>query len=225
MANVSEPSISSRHDPVLGRLVFGIRKLGDVLRNEAWLSGQAEGLTPTQGQILVLLRGRRRAGLRLADIASDLRITSATASDAVKALVGKELVDKGPSPDDARAIAVRLTAEGRQTAWRVMQWSNFMADALQSLSGNERDAMMRGISKAMRALSQRNQMPGYRMCVSCAHFEPEVFGGRGAKHRCGFGDFAFGDADLRLDCSAFSAAAEGDADRIWAAFAGNGRDK
>lgn len=226
MKHVSEPSISSRRDPVLSRLVYGIRKLADVLKNEAWLSGQSEGLTPTQGQILVLLRRSKRKGLRLTEIAGEMRITSATASDAVTALADKGLVEKKISPADRRAIAVCATAEGRQAGWKAMQWSNFMAEALQVLSNNEREVMMRGVSKALQALHLNGRIPAARMCLSCSFFEPgnsddrDGRDERGAEHHCNFGDFAFGDADLRLDCSAYSAAQGEEARKIWAAFSG-----
>jgi DNA-binding MarR family transcriptional regulator len=202
MKKVTEPTISTRHDAVLGRLVHGIGKLGNVLRNGAWASARAEGLTPTQGQILVLLRGRGRKGLRLASVAGELNITPATASDAVSTLQRKGLVERHRDPDDGRAIAVQLTPEGRRVAFRAMQWPEFMAEAFSCLSEQERGVMLRGLSKAMQALAESDHMQEARMCWSCAYFRPS---GEGDPH-CAFGDFQLNDIDLRLDCAAHVAA-------------------
>jgi DNA-binding MarR family transcriptional regulator len=202
MKKVSEPSIASGRDPVLNRMVYGVGKLGAVLRNGAWSAARAEGLTPTQGQILVLLRGRGRSGLRLAEVAGELGITSATASEAVATLEGKELVERRPAADDRRAISIRLTERGRRLAYRAMHWSDFMAEAFTSLSREERGVFLRALSKVMSGLHDADRIPAVRSCVSCIYFEADVRPDRADRHRCAYGDFLFDDTGLRLDCAA-----------------------
>jgi DNA-binding MarR family transcriptional regulator len=196
---ITEPAISTRRDPVLSRLVHGVAKLGNVLRNGAWTAARAEGLTPTQGQILVLLRSRGRKGLRLAAVAGELNITPATASDAVSALERKQLVSREPATDDRRAIDIRLTPDGRSLAYRAMQWSDFLADAFTDLTEHERGVMLRGLSKAMHSLQKDERLLPVRMCLSCAYFETDPASN---EQRCAFGDFVINDIDLRVDCAA-----------------------
>lgn len=203
MGTVSEPAIPTGRDAVANRLVYGVGRLGNVLRNGAWTAARAEGLTPTQGQILVLLRGRGRTGLRLATVAGELGITPATASESVSSLEAKGLIVRAKAPDDGRAICIRLTAEGRRLAYRAMHWSDFMVEAFTPLTREERGVMMRALAKAMDRLHAQQRIPAARACTSCVHFEPGAARASGAsRHRCAYGDFLFDDAGLRLDCAA-----------------------
>ena len=45
-------------DQVAQRLITGLAKIGIAMKSKAWRSAPGENLTPTQGQILVLLRDR-----------------------------------------------------------------------------------------------------------------------------------------------------------------------
>lgn len=56
--------------------------------------------------------------MRLSAVADGLAVTAATASDAVKVLVEKGLVQKTRSAEDGRAIAITLTAAGNAIAER-----------------------------------------------------------------------------------------------------------
>ena len=93
-------------DPIQTRVAIGLRNIATALKSESWKSAGTEGLTPTQGQTLILLTNES-AGLRLAKLASALGVSSPTASDVLSALVSKGLVERGVDPDDRRADASR----------------------------------------------------------------------------------------------------------------------
>ena len=101
---------------VVDHITTGLTKVAAALRSQAWEGGSARKLTPTQGQILVLLAERATQPMRLNDVARELCLTAATASDAVMTLVEKKLVKKERSPDDQRALVITLTAAGRREA-------------------------------------------------------------------------------------------------------------
>lgn len=199
---MQEPHVAANRDPLRSRLAHGVSRLADALRNRAWAAAQERGLTPTQGRILALVRSRGRAGLRLAEIAAETGVTPPTASDAVASLVDKGLVEKRATANDRRAISVTLTREGRREAYRAMHWSDFLIDAFEPLDGTERRVMLRGLSKALRRLAEIGEIPSPRMCLTCGFFRPYAGNVAGDPHGCAFGDFAFGDEDLRLDCTA-----------------------
>lgn len=211
---MEEPHVTSDRDPVRSRLAHGVSRLADVVRNRAWTAAQERGLTPTQGRILALLRTQRRQGLRLGVIAAEIGVTPPTASDAVAALVDKGLVEKHPAEDDQRAISVILTRAGRREAYRAMHWSDFLLEAFEPLDGPERHVMLRGLSKALRRLAEMDEIPMPRMCLSCGFFRPYATDDASRPHGCAFGDFAFGEDDLRLDCTAHEAADPADLVRI-----------
>ena len=103
-------------EPLARRVTTGLAKVGLALKHQAWAEAGGRGLTPTQGQVLALLRASP-AGLRLGVLAGQLGVTAATTSDSVGALQRKGLVTKLPRASDGRGVLVRLTpAGGRETA-------------------------------------------------------------------------------------------------------------
>jgi DNA-binding MarR family transcriptional regulator len=220
---MQEPFATAHRDPQVSRLIHGFAKIGGVIKNRAWREALSDGLTPTQGQILSLLRSRPRTGMRLSGIAAELGVTKATASDAVSVLVHKELVGKARSPEDRRAVAVTLTEPGRQSAWRAMHWWDFLFDAFETLSEGERRTTLRALSKVLYSLEESEHIPGARMCASCMFFRPGASNDPLASHHCAFGDFDFGDDELRLDCTAYARADTAQRQRIQQQFIQPGR--
>ncbi|WP_175103356.1 MarR family winged helix-turn-helix transcriptional regulator [Pararobbsia alpina] len=153
------------------RITQGLLRLNTAMRNRAWNWAEGAGLTPTQGEILVLLMQRRKP-LRLNDIARDTALTAATTSDAVSTLEEKGLIEKRRAADDRRALAVKLTPRGRTAAKRAAQWPGFMSGALTTLRDEEQAALYSGLFKLIRELEIRGTMPAHRMCGTCRWFEP-----------------------------------------------------
>ena len=73
------------------QLSYGLGRLAALARQRDWVTGEAAGLTPTQGDTLRLLADRP-AGLRLGELAAHLSVRPSTASDVVAVLVAKVLV-------------------------------------------------------------------------------------------------------------------------------------
>ncbi len=205
--------------PLPNRLVAGLAKIGMALRSGAWRAGEARGLTPTQGQILALLRARGKQPQRLASIAEGLAISAPTASEAVSALVRKGLVAKLRAPDDGRAVALKLTAAGKREAARSAQWPDLLLGAVGTLAAAEREVFLRAILKIIRTLQTSGEIPVSRLCLTCRHFQPNRHAQRpSAPHHCAFIDAAFGDRDLRLDCADHAEASETERDAAWLRF-------
>ena len=179
-------------------LMTGLSRIGMLLRSEGWRRGETTGLTPTQGQILVhlVMRGPARIGA----IANEIAVTQPTVSDAVAALVRKGHVEKRPDPLDSRAVQLHPTDSGRQIAGEAAAWPDALLAAVEVLDDDERAAFLKGLTKMIGTLQARGAIPVQRMCVSCAHFRPNVHSDAAAPHHCAFVGAAFGDASLRLDC-------------------------
>ncbi len=202
-----------------GKLVTGLAKLGIAMRHNAWAKAARRGLSPTQGQVLVVLRGAGGAGLRISDLAERLALASATVSDSVAALERKGMVTKQRDPADARAIAVFLTVTGQAEAEDAAGWPDLLLEAVQTLTPQEQAALYRVMLKTVRALQVRGRIPLSQMCVTCSFFRPYAHVGTVAPHHCALVDAPFGDAQIRLDCPEHQAAAPAAAERAWAAFA------
>lgn len=208
-----DPAEASGHN-----IVTGLAKLGLATRHRAWQGAGGQGLTPTQGQILALLRFRHGDGARLSELAQGLAISAPTASDAVRALVAKGLVEKVRAPDDARALTITLTAAGRREAERAAGWSDFLLDAVDALSPDERAVFLRGLVKMIGALQRRGEIPVSRMCPTCRFFRPHVHDDPARPHHCAFVDAPFGDGQLRLECDDHQDASTAQVEEAWARF-------
>ncbi|KAM3094428.1 MarR family transcriptional regulator [Phormidesmis sp. 146-35] len=182
-------------------ILIGLEKIGLALKSQSWQDAGQQGLTPTQGQILALLIDKGNAGMRLSEVAKHLAVTAATASDAVTSLVEKGLVQKTRSPQDKRAIALTLTAQGQQIATQTASWSDFLLNTVDELSEEEQVIFLRGLIKMIRKLQQQGQISVARMCVTCQFFQPNQYPGSDRPHHCSLVNAPFGDRHLRLNCA------------------------
>lgn len=188
---------------VVDHITTGLTKVAAALRSQAWEEGSARKLTPTQGQILVLLAERATQPMRLNDVARELCLTAATASDAVMTLVEKKLVKKERSPDDQRALVITLTAAGRREAQQTTGWTEVVRAGVRSLTPDEQTVFLRGLTKVMYSLQEQGVISVARMCVGCTYFQPYVHVDAARPHHCGFVNKPMGDGQLRLECPDF----------------------
>lgn len=188
------------NEPIAQRVITGLSKISTAMKSQSWQSAESQGLTPTQGQILALLKAHPEKGLRLSVVAQGLATSAATASDAVSSLVKKGLVSREQAEDDRRAIALRLTPEGHQKAEQAIAWPDFLLAAVDELSEQEKIVVFRGLTKIIRKLQEQNKIPVSRMCVTCNYFRANVYKDDTRPHHCQLVDAPFGDGDLRLDC-------------------------
>lgn len=205
----------TRADPIAEKVVVGLAKIGLVSRHHTWRQAGSQSLTPTQGEILSLLRAQQAESLRLSDVAASLGLTLATVSDSVRALTDKALVIKRKSKADARVFELRLTAAGHRAADRFSGWSGDLLAGVDSLSSSEQEETLRSLMKIIRALQVRGEIPIARMCVSCEYFRPNVHADATRPHHCNLVDAAFGDRHLRLDCPEQVPAESDELEKVW----------
>jgi DNA-binding MarR family transcriptional regulator len=203
--------------PLDRRVTIGLAKIGIALKQQAWAEAGGRGLTPTQGQILALLRANPD-GLRLRALAEQLGITAATASDSVTALHRKGLVTKEPTTGDGRGVVVMLTPTGVREAAAAATWPDFLLEAVGELSAAEQATFLRALVAMIRTLQEKGRIPVARMCVSCRFFRPFQHDDSARPHHCAFVDAPFGDGELRLDCPDFQTAPADQAAKNWQVF-------
>lgn len=215
------PNIFDRSSsPLPERLTTALAKVGLALKSQAWQGASARGLTPTQGQVLALLDAREGAPVRLSDVAAGLGVTPPTASDAVRSLVEKGLVLREQAKDDARAISLKLTAEGRREARGAAAWPDFLLAAVETLSEEEQETFLVAIMKMIRTLQERGQIPISKMCVTCRYFRPHRHKDPKKPHHCALVDAPFGPRHLRLECKEHELASPEERETTWIRFLG-----
>jgi len=182
------------------KVVQGLMKIALALRHRAWQHAYPYALTPTQAQILIELLRRDPQAVPVSEVARALAVTLPTASDAVEALVRKGLLCKRLRPQDRRARELSLTPAGRRLARRVRLWPDFLLEALEDLSSEERSVLLRALMRTIRVLQERGEISPSRMCLTCIYFRPNVHPDPVRPHHCAFVDAPFGDLHLRMDC-------------------------
>ena len=209
------------HDAFLKtKLDFVLGRLATAMRAENWSAFGAEGLNPTQGQVLELLE-RRSEPLRLSLIADELAVTAASLSDSVGALERKGLLKKGRDKTDGRALAVSLTSKGMRLLKRVGDEERAMLAAVGQLREKDQIALYGLLLKLLRALQETRGMPVVRMCLTCEYFRPNAHVDSEQPHHCALVDAPFGDRLLRSDCPDHQPANAALAEQNWRAFAMN----
>lgn len=208
----------SREELIRRQLVSGLTKIGIATRQRAWAGGESSGLTPTQGQALVVLLQREPSYVRLTELAAALAISQPSASVTVRSLIDKGLVHRGPVADDRRAVALSLTERGRVEAARAMTWSDFLIEAVDVLDEAEQAVFLRSIVKMIRSMQEKGQVPVSRMCASCTYFRANRYPGSELPHHCAYVDAPFSDRELRIDCAEFEPAAADLARENWKLF-------
>ncbi len=217
--DLSGNSFDESQDSAEQRILVGLAKISLALKSQSWQDAGQHGLSPTQAQILSLLQAKGK-GMRLSELAEGLAVTPATASDAVRVLDEKGLVQKMRSSQDGRAIAITLTPKGKTLAAQTSCWSDLLLDAVGELSELEQTVFLRGLIKMIRKLQETGQIPIAKMCVSCRFFQPNRYPDSDRPHHCSLVDAPFGDRNLRLECSDQIAAPIDIADYNWEKYQG-----
>lgn len=205
-------------NPGISRLREGLDKLAAVSRAELWAATRASGLNPAQAQVLNLLAGRRKAGLRIREISAHLGVSQPAMTDTVTALEHKRFVERRGDPADARATIVHVTESGNAALQEVKAAGSAMAAALSGLALEEQADLLKLTVKLIRSLQISGAIPVQRMCANCAHFRPNFHDDADLPHHCNFVNAAFGDRQFRLDCSDHETAGPAAQSANWAAF-------
>lgn len=204
--------------PLSRRLRDGLDRIGAVMRADQWDVAEEAGLTPTQLHALTFIAGRGDKGIRLRAVAEHLGVTQPTATDSVAALVRKGLLTKLADPDDARAVAIRITPAGCDIVRGVGLTITSTERALETLTPAEQSDMLELVIKTIRALQEAKAIPPQRLCVTCRHFRAHVHDDAELPHHCALVDAAFGGRHLRLDCGEHEPADAEARGAAWRAF-------
>lgn len=186
--------------PLEARLVTGLAKVGLALKHGARREAGARGLSPTQAEILALLRRPGGPGTP-GEVARELGVGLPTVSEALAPLVAKGLVRRSRSPADGRSVRLALTPAGRREAERLAGWPDFLLEGIGALSPSEQAVLLGAVVKLVRSLQEQGRIPVARMCPTCRYFRPNAHPEDPERpHHCAFVDAPFGDRSVRIDC-------------------------
>ncbi|OBI15851.1 MarR family transcriptional regulator [Mycobacterium sp. E2497] len=132
-------------------------------------------------------------------LARELNVADPTVSDAVAALVRKDLVVRSPDPDDRRRHHLVLTQVGRRAAAELSRWTAPAEIATSKLDRVEAEQLLDNLLLVIAKLHGAQLLPVVRACSTCAQLEITSVESR--SYRCKFYDTPMHIDDLRVDCA------------------------
>ena len=157
----------SHEGHVSNKIVFALERLSHVFRIHWWEEHKNFQLSPLQMQLLVTLQFQPTLD-SVSAMASYLKLSNATVSDAVRVLIGKAYVQKQSSPEDGRRHHLRLTETGQQTALELSKFANQIRDFVQTVPNQEQ--FLDSLLHLMHQLQRTGFIPLQQMCPTCYHF-------------------------------------------------------
>ncbi|MCP9451822.1 MAG: MarR family winged helix-turn-helix transcriptional regulator [Nitrospira sp.] len=200
------PPAEMKQDPLPDRLVMGLSKISLAMKSRTWRRQGRKGVGPLQMQVLTYLKSCPGQAATISTIARELAVKLPTASEVIRTLADKGLVRRRQSETDQRVVKVCLTAKGAKAGTTESAWPELLAAATTQLTPQEQINLLTALVKMIYGLQQQGEIPVARMCVSCAHFQPNEHKGTAQPHHCRLFDAPFGDQALRLDCPEYVSA-------------------
>ncbi len=184
--------------PLADRTADALERVATFVRIAEWDAAGRLGLKPAQLRALRVLAAHPGPA-RLSFVADRMGVAVASASDTVRALAERGLVDKGRDPSDRRAAAVRLTADGVAALAEADAPAAGLAHAVAGLDAPSQEALFGALVAVVAALRRSGLVPEVRMCTLCRFFDRDGAPDVGA-HRCALLDVALPAELLRIDC-------------------------
>jgi len=147
------------------------------------------GLSATQGQVLLELRGR---ALTAGELAEALGLAAPTVTDALNALKAKGLLVEAKDPQDRRRKRLRLTSRGEEAALALSAFQRPLEMALGGVPDLE--GLWEGLAHLAQGLIAQGVMAETGLCLTCRYLRRE--GG----YFCALLGLPLAPRELRLAC-------------------------
>lgn len=133
----------------------------------------ADDLNPTQMTALTYLARANRFSRSPSQVADFLAVTRGTASQTLKALMRKGLIEEMRSEEDRRWLTYSVTEAGRTPLAR----STAIDDAIKRMRSAEVSTLANELENLVRNVLQARGKRSFGLCLSCRHHEPSAHGG------------------------------------------------
>ncbi|MEP0365971.1 MAG: MarR family winged helix-turn-helix transcriptional regulator [Cyclobacteriaceae bacterium] len=184
---------------VESKIIVSLERISEAFKVLLWEDSKTHGLTPIQVQILVFCLFHSPDKRKGKQLASELNVTKATISDAVKTLEKKGLISK-TIETDARSYIIELTSHGKNIAKNVSFFANPLHSPIERLSEAKKGVLLKSLLDLISNLQSAGIISINRMCLSCKHYEQRQEG-----HFCHLLQKKLSDQELRIDCSEYVA--------------------
>ena len=178
------------------KIVIALEKIGEAFRVLQWDKAKQFGVSPLQLQIVIFVKNHPLDMCKVAFLAQEFNVTKATISDAVKALVQKDILIKKTDLTDSRCFLLLLTDKGSKMVSQLEQYPAEVEHSINRIEGVGGEDMMTGLMEIIWHLNKLNVITQQRMCFTCTHFHQIT----GEGQYCNFLNVALENRALQLDC-------------------------
>jgi DNA-binding MarR family transcriptional regulator len=188
-----------RHHGLDAKVIAALDRVGDALHVLARRAAEQYDLSSTQLRVLAWLYTGPPPPARSTALARELNVADPTVSDAIAALVRKDLVVRRRDAGDRRSHQLVLTSAGRRTATRISRWTAPAEIAASHLDRAETEQLLDTLVQLIAKLHQAHLLPISRTCSTCAQLQTLETQPR--SYRCSFYNTDMAVAELRVDCA------------------------
>lgn len=188
-----------RHRSLDAKVIAALDRAGDALHVLARRVAEQHDLSSTQLRVLTWLYTGPPPPARSTALARELNVADPTVSDAIAALVRKDLVARRQDRLDRRSRELVLTAAGRRVAAKVSRWTAPAEIAASRLDRAETEQLLDTLVQLLAKLHEAELLPVSRTCSTCAQLETVETQPR--SYRCSFYGTDMTVAELRVDCA------------------------
>jgi DNA-binding MarR family transcriptional regulator len=175
------------------RLVDAVERVGDAARAMLRRAAAAEGLSPTQAQLLLRMTSDTAPAEGTGALAGWLEVSAPTVSDAAQTLARKGLAERGQRPGRRAWTA---TARGRATARRLLRWRDPLLAAVGGQPHTAKSGALTLLLQMIAELNADGHISTARTCLTCRFFS----GNPGGDAWCALLQTTLVPATLRVDC-------------------------
>ena len=151
------------------KVLNGLERLSEALKALQWEKAKVHGVSPMQIQLLLFVADHQPELCNVSSLAREFNVTKATISDAVKALITKEFLEKSASSVDRRSYNVATTKTGRKLVADLSQYARPLLTALDEVEGDRLEETFSTLTQLMYQLNRHGVVQVQRTCFRCAH--------------------------------------------------------
>jgi DNA-binding MarR family transcriptional regulator len=192
---------ADRPDGLAAKVAAALDRLARARRLERQSTATRHGLTPLQLDLLTTLADGPPPEPTVGLLATEVAVTQPTATDSLRALADKALVERRPDPADRRRSTIELTAAGRRLARELSLGDDHLTAAIAALPTAVQEATLEALLSLIARLVDTGAIDVARTCYTCRYHRFD-----GTTHHCALLETDLPTAELRVNCPDHEAA-------------------